>query len=202
MYQKFSITTFLIGLLAVSTAQDLPYQPCPLIRAYYPVPSINKSSSAIQSATATFTKLFDNLVKTGCSDAFGCISPNTTSFSLALYSIADSGDEDDFIFLDYSHTVPSLAGNNTVGLDTVFPTGTLTQVFTVYAWLIQMGDGYWEQPITAFLPELSHVNSSLNNILVDWDDVSIGSLAGQMSGIIRDCKDSTRFIYGTHIIIC
>ncbi|KJR83623.1 alkaline D-peptidase [Sporothrix schenckii 1099-18] len=186
MQHRASLVALLAGLAAVSSAQDLPYQPCPLIRAYYPVPGINKSSSAIQKATATFSGLFDNLVKTGCSDNFGCISPNTTSFSLALYSIADAGDDEDFIFFDYSHTVPSLANNKTVGLDTIFPTGTLTQVFTVYAWLIQMGDGYWEQPITVFLPELLETSLSSGSIAVDWDNVSIGSLAGQMSGIVRD----------------
>lgn len=197
MYTKFKAVALLAGLAAVSSAQDLPYQPCPLLRAYYPIPSINKSSAAIQAATATFTKLFDNLVKTGCSDDFGCISPNTTSFSIALYSTADAGDDDDFIFFDYSHTVPSLASNNTVGLDTIFPTGTLTQVFTVYAWLIQIGDGYWEQPISKFLPELATTNRSVDALVVNWDEVSVGSLAGQMSGIVRDCEYFLFCIYGS-----
>lgn len=192
MYHHLKITAVAASLLAVVSAQDqLPYQPCPLLRAYYPLPSINKSSSAIQAASVTFKGLFDNLIQTGCSDDFGCISPNTTSFSVVLFS-GDDAAADDAIFFDYSHTVPDLtiAGSN-VGLDTIFPAGTLTQVFTVYAWLIQLGDGHWADSITAFLPELAtaNVSTSAGDLLaVDWNGVTVGALAGHMSGIIRDCE--------------
>ncbi|CAK7225880.1 hypothetical protein SEUCBS140593_006053 [Sporothrix eucalyptigena] len=187
MYLSLQTAALLALLPALTVAQnDIPYQPCPLLRAYYPVPTINASSEAIQSASATFTKLFDNLIETGCSDDFGCISPNTTSFSLVLYSVDGDATDDNYIFFKYSHIVPSLAGNgNTVDLDTVFPTGTLTQVFTVYAWIIQMGDGRWEEPITAFLPDLATVNST-GSLSVNWEDVTIGSLAGHLSGIVRE----------------
>ncbi|CAK7228514.1 hypothetical protein SBRCBS47491_006930 [Sporothrix bragantina] len=187
MYRNIQTAAVMALLPAVTMAQDLPYQPCPLLRAYYPLPSINKSSAAIESASDMFTKLFNSLVQTGCSDSFGCISPNTTSFSLAIFSGDADATDDDYIFFEYSHVVPDLAAdnNNSVGLDTVFPTGTLTQVFTVYAWLIQMGDDQWDQPIAAFLPELATANMT-NTLAVDWKEVSIGSLASHMSGIVRD----------------
>ena len=169
-------------------AQDMPYQSCPLLRAYYPLPTINKSSAAIEATSATFTKLFDSLVQTGCSDSFGCISPNTTSFTLALFTGDADATDDNFIFFEYSHIAPVYAAeNNTIGLDTVLPTGTLSQVFTVYAWLIQMGDSHWDQPITAYLPELAMANTT-GSLAVKWEDISIGSLAGHMSGIVRNCK--------------
>ncbi|OAA68550.1 Beta-lactamase/transpeptidase-like protein [Niveomyces insectorum RCEF 264] len=160
---------------------------CFNIHTYYPAPTVNKSSSEIQAVSAQFEGFFDNLIKTGHSDDPGDISPNTTSFSIVLFSGSDHSVDEDPVFFEYSHTAPILAQANTsVGLDTVFPTGTLTQLFTVYAWLIELGDGRWNEPISAFLPQLAAANVSSGAFSVDWNEVTIGSLAGQMSGIVRD----------------
>ncbi|KAJ9149231.1 Beta-lactamase [Pleurostoma richardsiae] len=176
----------IVQLSSQVAADQSTYQPCPLLRAYYPAPSINKTSDVIQAASQQFAALFDGLIQTGGSDDFGSITPNTTSFSVVLFSGAVDA-VDDPIFFEYHHTAPvSEDSNGNVTLDTVFPLGTLTQLFTVYSWLIEMGDTEWESPITKFLPELTAANASVDTLAVNWDEVTVGALAGQMSGIARD----------------
>ncbi|KAF6816878.1 beta-lactamase family protein [Colletotrichum plurivorum] len=178
-----------IGLyLNSGVLADPAYQPCPLLRAYYPAPTIDKNSSMIQSFTKEFTSIFDGLIKAGGSEDFGQIKPNTTSFSVVLFSNTENA-EDNSIFFEYHHTAPKTAANSTVNADTAFPLGTLTQLFTVYSWLVEVGDEEWGTPITHFLPELKSNYSA--ELTVNWDDITIGALAGQMSGLARDsfaCK--------------
>lgn len=177
----------LAQLLSPSHAADQPnYQSCPLLRAYYPLPTIEKSSDSIKDFSEAFTSAFDNLVLTGESEDYGSVTPNITSFSVVLFSEAEDGTGDP-IFYDYQYTAPAAKPEANVSLDTVFPLGTLTQLFTVYTWLVQFGDSNWEDPVTKFLPELQASVASSREFAVDWNDITIGSLAGQMAGIARDC---------------
>ena len=176
-----------LQLFGQIAAQAASYQSCPLIRAYYPAPVIDKSSKEIKAATKQFADRFDRLVETGRDDDFGSVTPNTTSFSVVLYSGSKDA-ADDPVFFEYHHTAPGLADHSgNLTLDTVFPLGTLTQLFTVYTWLIEMGDGEWAAPITKFLPDLKNAKASGDDFAVEWDEITIGSLAGQLSGIARDC---------------
>lgn len=192
-YSTFSIlvTTVLVHFhFRPATAEAIPYQPCPLLRAYYPAPTIDRSSDTIQSTVKEFTQIFDQLVQSGVSDDFGAITPNTTSFSVVVFT-GEDGDAKDSTFFEYYYTAPEAQNNANVTADTVFPIGSLTQLFTVYAWLIEMGDEKWETPITQFLPELVAANiSGASDIMVDWNEVTVGALAGQMAGIDRDCKST------------
>lgn len=168
------------------------YQACPLIRAYYPAPTLNKNSDTIKSLAQEFTDKFDALIAKGGSDDYGTITPNTTSFSVILFSGAASA-ESDPIFFEYHYTAPLSGSAENVTSNTQFPLGTLTQLFTVYTWLVEVGDASWGLPITDLLPELRQLTQSSSNdtsIPVSWDDVTIGSLAAHMSGILRDCMSS------------
>lgn len=169
-----------------SSDNDIPYTACPLIGTYYPPPTINKSSDTFVSLTEDFTSVFDKLIQDGGSDKYGEISPNTTSFSVVLFSGAESA-KDDPAFFEYHYTAPesgSKGGNLTA--DTKFPVGDLTMVTTVYAWLVKMGET-WDAPITKFLPELKQKDDESESY-VSWEDITIGALAGQLSGLPRECK--------------
>jgi hypothetical protein len=176
--------------LATLVQGTMTYQACPLLRAYYPVPRMDKDSDTVKSFAQEFQDQFDSLVANGGSDDFGAITPNTTSFSVVLFSGAEF-DEIDPVFFEYHYTAPLAGALENVTSTTKFPVGTLTQLFTVYTWLVEMGDSSWSLPITDLLPELSQLakNSSTDaGISVSWDDITVGSLAAQMSGILRDCK--------------
>jgi CubicO group peptidase (beta-lactamase class C family) len=175
-------------LFSVGEAVDEPaYQPCPLFRAYYPPPTLDKSSEAIKSFSYDITATFDNLVRTGKDDVYGTITPNATSFSVVLFSGVDDGTGDP-VFYSYHNTALAARTVLNVTLDSIFPIGTLTQLFTVYAWLVKMGDQRWDDPITRYLPELISIWPLAGELAVPWGDVTIGALASHMAGIGRDCE--------------
>ncbi|KAK8096051.1 beta-lactamase/transpeptidase-like protein [Apiospora kogelbergensis] len=161
---------------------DIPYSACPLIGSYYPPPTFSRSSAMFAKLSSDFTTTFNQLIEKGGSDKYGPITPSTTSFSVVMFTGTDSRKEDP-VFFEYHYTSPrdlSDTGTN-ITSDTKFPVGDLTMIFTVYAWLVEMGET-WDAPITQYLPELGNASNPNG---VSWSEVTIGSLAGHMSGLIR-----------------
>lgn len=74
-----------------------------------------------------------------------------------------------------------------VNADAVYKIGDLTEVFAVWAWLIEVGDAEWDRPITRFVPELADATAGDEVEVVRWCDVTVGDLAGHLSGMPRDC---------------
>lgn len=75
--------------------------------------------------------------------------------------------------------------------NTVFRIGSPTKVFSVYAFLIEAGDAYFNDPITKFVPELAALaaNQTGNALTkVAWEDITIGELASHMAGISNDSE--------------
>ena len=93
-------------------------------------------------------------------------------------------------------TAPSLKNFNssgviTVDANTVFRIGSITKVFTVLTFLATVGDGIWNDPITKHLPEIHDIASEESKGAIftpDWESITVGSLASQTSGLIRDCR--------------
>ncbi|KAL0937183.1 beta-lactamase family protein [Colletotrichum truncatum] len=183
-FSNFIVSAALILFMSSRGLAEAPvYQPCPLLRAYHSPPVIDRKSDSIKSFNQEFSALFDRLVHDGGSDDFGEITPNTTSFTVVLFSGSEDT-ETDPVFFEYHHTAVEALQDSRLGADTVFPLGTLTQLFTVYAWLVEVGDEHWGTSVTVFLPELN--NASTSGLAVNWDEITIGALAGQMSGLARD----------------
>lgn len=113
---------------------------------------------------------------------------NLTSFSVDFYSLQDSGS-----VFTYHLSSPELAesseGVQQVDSNTIYRVGSISKVFTVYTYLASVGDLTWNQPITRYVPELARnaeATADESNLdAVRWDDVTIGSLAAQLSGISR-----------------
>lgn len=74
--------------------------------------------------------------------------------------------------------------------NSVYRIGTLSQMFTVYAFMIAAGKEHWSESVTKWVPELANASQTLNDQskYVDWNTVTLGDLAGHLSGIARDCK--------------
>ena len=183
-------TPLLLALAAATTAIAGPN--CPPLGPVYEKPSNFKTSAAIQAAVANLTAAFTAWDQNNSS----AIRANTTSYSIEVFSTSD---EHPLIF-SWHHTAASLsaaaATNNTAGVrktdaNAVYRLGSLTKVFTVYAWLVQDGDAKWNEPITKYVPELAAAADRARDdpvANVPWDEVTIGALAGQLSGAIRDCE--------------
>lgn len=165
---------------------------CPLSGALYPSPSKISSNTQTQSANALLSSALDNAIN-GNQSTYGDFRPDTNSFSI---SVVSANDED--TFFQYHHTAKYLdqhsGGTEKVTADTVFRIGSISKLFTVFALLVQGEKVHFDDPVTAYIPELDAIarrqaSGSFDPISqVQWEDVTIGALASQLAGIGRDCK--------------
>lgn len=188
-----SLSLSLLNLFSAASAQRSLYQPCPLLGPFVPAPPIDSASPALKAVAQSVNKLLDDYIVKG-DGRFGPISPNTTSFSLALFAGSNfvTGPDDLPFFYEYHHAARD-SNDNSLDKDSVFALGDLTQVFTVYTQLAELGDEVWSRSIVDYVPELVlnfNVSSGASDTLtrVQWKEVTLGALAGHMSGIARDCK--------------
>lgn len=181
----------LLSALPLLVRADISYQPCPLLGPRLPMPTALATSETMHAALGNLTKTFDEIVSTGNS-SYGQVSPNTTSFSVALFSTHDLGNASEPFIYQYHYTALSLAvdiyGNRKVDSNTIYNIGGLTQMLTVYAFLICAGDYHWQQPITKYLPELASSSHLQHLESIQWEDVQLKDLASHMAGIPRDGK--------------
>ncbi|KAI4147406.1 MAG: hypothetical protein L6R39_003121 [Caloplaca ligustica] len=110
---------------------------------------------------------------------------NVTSLSIAVTSSSEA-------LWTTSHTAPILGHYSdslprNVTDETYFRIASISKVFTVLAALIQQADGKWslKDPITRWVPEL---RNNTNADTVAWEAITLGTLASQLSGIVRECQ--------------
>lgn len=186
-YNKMKASLALI-LAVATTALAGPNCPPqgPVYEKRYDFRDSDSMQAAIANLTATFTAWDQN--------NSSAIRANTTSYSIEVFSTS----EENPLLFSWHHTAASLAeatkntsGVRETGPDAVYRLGSLTKVFTVYTWLVQDGDVKWNEPITKYVPELAVAADLAKDDPVEhvaWDEVTIGALAGQLSGAIRDCE--------------
>ncbi|KAL8646122.1 MAG: hypothetical protein Q9210_006311 [Variospora velana] len=111
---------------------------------------------------------------------------NITSFSIAVTSSSQTlwtSSHTASVPGDYAGSPPS-----NVSADTYFRIASISKVFTVLAALIEQEAQNWtlKDPITKWVPELLQTS---NPHLVDWEDISLESLASQLSDGQSDLID-------------
>lgn len=94
--------------------------------------------------------------------------------------------------LEFHHTPPVLdkTGTSAIDSETIYRIGSISKIFAALSVLTQ-GKMKMEDPITKYVPELlqlkRHAVPVANDITaVNWDQVTVGSLASHMSGIGAD----------------
>ncbi|KAL0474855.1 beta-lactamase/transpeptidase-like protein [Neurospora intermedia] len=182
----FGATALLLFLLVTTCATAAPN--CPPLGPVFEKPRNFKSSAAIRAALANLTETFQARDE----DNSAAVRANITSYSLEVFSISDT----DPVIFDWHHTAPAHASSNITNggvkktdADTVYRLGSLTKILTVYTWLVQDGDVKWNEPITKYVPELAKAADKAKDDPVGnvaWGEVTVGSLAGQLSGAVRD----------------
>ncbi|KAH6853256.1 beta-lactamase/transpeptidase-like protein [Chaetomium sp. MPI-CAGE-AT-0009] len=73
-----------------------------------------------------------------------------------------------------------------IGPDTLFRVASISKVMSVYTTLAELGDGYWNDPVTKYIPELARFKVQNPVYDVDWSEVTLGAIASHMGGIPRD----------------
>lgn len=176
-----------LSLLGAAQAK----KPCPFWGHLYPKPETLVDQPGVRALAGALDGLFAQYLDGGAANF---------SYTAEVFSTRDERP----LWSRY-HTAPRLpeqdvggVGVRAVGPDTVFRIGSVTKIFTVLAFLAAVGDGVWNDPVTKFVPELAALAASRSGVergstwSVDWDDITIGSLAGQTSGLIRDCRLQVR----------
>ena len=143
----------------------------------YDKPTGLPSNPLIKNATASIVQTLQDAFTSG-KTAFGASVDNGTALSVTVASAQGT-------LLDFHHTPAEFnksAGSVTkIDSDTSFRIGSISKLFTVYAFLLVGGRKHWDTPVGHFVPEL---NGS------DWKDITLGALASQLGGIGKDCKSS------------
>jgi hypothetical protein len=154
------------------------------------------SSKTIQAALVNLTKAFGEISSSSSGSEFTATTPNTTSFSVALFATDALANSSKPYFFEYHHTAPSL-GNRSIGVSevnatSVYSVARVTTVFTVYAMLVAVGNEHWLEPITKYIPELAESAGEQVIESVRWNDVRLIDLASNMAGIGRTGKFSPK----------
>lgn len=177
------VRTALLPLLAV-TASLSSAQNCPFLGPVYHADiSATTLSDPLKAATAAFDKAVDKAM------AEGRIDGAKGFWGIDIYAAKDEAKES-----LYSRYYTATAGVNktavTVGPDTVFRAFSISKLITVYTFLAAVGDERWHEPITKYVPELAKANKKWapERGGFNWDEVTLGALAGQISGLGKDCR--------------
>lgn len=154
-YLLFSSVNFLLVNAEISA--------CPLLGPRFPIPKTSSTSSIVQDGLKRLTAAFDAYVATGDGD-FGPITPNTTSFGVALFSTEELDSVKPY-FYEYHYTAAALGelpiDREGVDASTTYPIGDMPTLFTAWLFLINTGEDMWTDPVTKCVPELSQSTASL-----------------------------------------
>lgn len=179
-------------LALVASLGQLPFSSaapnCPLIGPEYPAPYNLEGHPIWKAAIQNITNVFQFIDDTNITGV------DLFSYSLQIFSTNPGSP----IVWERHRTAKDLPKNTTgvkkVDGDTVYRLGSVSKVLTVLTFLAEAGDVYWNTPVTKFIPELAKFvgRSSQPGFdpvrETDWDDITIGALASQVSGLGRDCK--------------
>jgi hypothetical protein len=174
--------------MAFSTSFSSPFT---LLGPIYPAPQHLTTNFGFLSTCTQLSSTLTNILSSG-QTPFGNFTPNVSSVSISMATTAQQSAIFDFDFTG-SDLNTTAGGTEKVSTDSVFRIGSISKLFTVYAFLLHGGLELWERSVTEFVPELRDISqndgcfSDLN--MVRWEEVTLGSLASHMSGIGRDCEN-------------
>jgi hypothetical protein len=187
-FSDFFISLGLLAIVQLPLSTAIPN--CPLTGPEFPPPQRLSQHPTWQQALSNVSGLLDFINFGGSGDN------NNLSYSIQVFS-TNPGEG---LLGERHRTAPNLLastpGVKSVDGNTVYRLGSVSKVFTVLAWLAELGDVHWNQPITNFIPELAALSAQATSRPFDgvrqtsWEDVTIESLASQVSGLGRDCKHS------------
>ena len=146
---------------------------CPFLGPAFPAPKLLASSTSFQSVLTTLQTTLQTAFSSGNS-SHGPVNPNDT-YSIQIFSTSSEK-----ALFDFHHRGVDVVRNRTVDGDSVYRIASITKLFTVYLLLLQSGDEIFNNPVPKYLPELAGKQN--------WDDITVGALAGYVGGIVSERK--------------
>ena len=187
---RASISVYNFVLLVNVIATDTSINPSLLLGPVFPAPRYLSTNFGFLTTESQLSSTLNDCLTQGKS-SFGSFTPNMSSVSISMFSTAQERPIFGFNFTGKGLNL-SAGGVESVSVDTVFRIGSISKLFTVYAFLLHNGLELWQRPVTEYVPELRRLsqNSDTTSELdsVRWEEVTLGSLASHMSGIGRDCE--------------
>ena len=188
LYEPIMPLKFMIswGLLLTTAVRLVPakshcYSPsCP-----FPPPILRSGDDALAALTRELeaaTNIENWTDGPRCSQPF---DTNITSFAVEITSAEKTlwGRYYTSPFLrNYTDSEPTSVSPNTA-----FRIASISKIFTVLAVLLEekLGRLNLRYPVTEYIPDLAYDG---DNGGISWEDVTLESLASQLSGIPRECK--------------
>lgn len=160
--------------LATSAAASI----CPMLGPVFPAPTELPSAVGFQDTLKTLQATLDEAFIAG-NTSFGRINSNDT-YSIQIFSTASEE-----LLFDYHHRGPTVVGNRTVDGDSIYRIASTTKLITVYLLLLEAGEEVFAEKVTKYVPELAGAPG--------WDDITVGSLAGNLGDITSESGSSTMF---------
>lgn len=172
----------LIALLSHLHLVIADYKTCPLLGPDIPPPYKLSSSDIWKNATANTTSILKAAISANL------YKSANTSWAVEVFSIHEARP-----LYSFYHTATELAtspGTKKVDTDSFFRIGSISKLWTVFIFLIEVGDVRFNDPVTKWVPELRALAKGPKDPVnkVDWNSITLGNLASQMSGLGRDCE--------------
>ncbi|KAL2125963.1 hypothetical protein VTI74DRAFT_2077 [Chaetomium olivicolor] len=158
----------LSGLILFGTLAGLGLaQDCPILGPAYSEVTNPGVSRALGAAKAPFDEELTKALAEGKLD-------NGTTFAIQVYS----RHSDKPLYERYHG--PS------VGPETLYRIASISKLVSTYTILAELGDKHWDDPVTRHVPELARLKAQNPVYDINWNEVTLGSLASHMSGIARE----------------
>lgn len=155
-----------------------PPSECALAGPGFPSPSHLSDSSLLREAISSFNKSLH-------SAQLG-LQTNDTAWAVALFSSKENK-----TLYEHYYT-PPIDGVSKVDGNSIFRIGSISKVFSVWSFLMEVGDEHFNDPITKYVPELAnftcmdHIEQYNDIDHVRWEEITLGQLASHAAGIPRD----------------
>lgn len=146
---------------------------CPFLGPVFPAARSLATDAAFQATIRGLGAGLQEALSTGNS-SFGSLNPNDT------YSVQVFSTRDEKPLLDFHRRGIDVVGSRVIDGDSVYRIASTTKLITVYLLLLHAGDDILGHSVTRYLPELAQGPH--------WPEVTIGSLAGYMSGVASERK--------------
>lgn len=111
-------------------------------------PAANESFEAFDNAKQTVLDALRDIIASGNS-TYGPFDNATTSFSASVFSLKTGKS-----IFEYHFEAPQLNGSYTKGKlteNTIYRTGSLGKLMTIYTWLVDIGDSIYTDSITKYI---------------------------------------------------
>ena len=172
-----------IALFYLQSVNAIPN--CPIYGPEFPPPQRLSQHPQWQQAMTNLSAAFDYMNAN--------VTGTQLSYSVQIFSTNPGGGIIAQRHWTANNLPPNTEGVKKVNGDTVYRIGSVSKIFAVLAFLAEVGDRDWNTPITEFIPELAQFSRQASTQPLDdtrrtdWDEITIGALASQVSGIGRDC---------------